>query len=88
MQAHVKSYMHHNNFDVSDFIPCEAPNCGQRAVDIHHLVKRSKFGKKTKHLQDAPSNLIALCRCCHDKAESSREFNELLITKNQEKYRV
>jgi len=43
------------------------------AVDIHHIEPRSKFGKKTKHLQDDITNLIALCRDCHQKAHLQKQ---------------
>ena len=45
---------------------CEV--CWVVAVNIHHIEFRSKYGKKTKHLQDHPDNLIALCHTCHQKA--------------------
>lgn len=57
-------------------MPCEV--CGKTAVDIHHIIPRSKFGKKTKELQDDVSNLIALCRECHDKAHNNKLTKEFL----------
>ena len=65
MQKHVKNYLDSHNFTKGDFVPCE--ECKSLAVDIHHIIPRSKFGKKVKHLQDLPENLIALCRTCHRK---------------------
>lgn len=38
--------------------------------DIHHIIPRSKFGKKNKAEQDKIENLMALCRFCHDKAHA------------------
>lgn len=68
MQKHVKIYL--NNFKPHDpeNIPCEV--CQNRAVDIHHIIPRSKFGKKNKAEQDKIENLMALCRFCHDKAHA------------------
>lgn len=66
MQVHIKNYFNTYGYDKSSFISCEV--CKSKAVDIHHIEPRSKFGTKTKHLQDDVSNLIALCRRCHDKA--------------------
>tara|TARA_R110000764_G_scaffold35667_1_gene79941 strand:- start:24 stop:158 length:135 start_codon:yes stop_codon:yes gene_type:complete len=43
------------------------------AVEIHHIIYRSFFGKNKKHLQDVIENLIALCRDCHSKAHGSEE---------------
>ena len=34
--------------------------CGKRAVDPHHIKYRSQGGS------NLPSNLIALCRTCHE----------------------
>ena len=53
------NYLKAHGFIKSEFIPCEV--CGAQAVDIHHKVKRSQLGS------DDASNLIALCRTCHDK---------------------
>lgn len=66
MQNHVKVYLDYFGYCQSDVILCEC--CGVKAVDIHHIEPRSKFGKKTKHLQDDINNLIALCRQCHNLA--------------------
>jgi hypothetical protein len=66
MNKHVKNYFKAFGYTVGDFIPCEA--CGKESVDIHHIEPRSKYGSKKKMEQDAPGNLIALCRECHDKA--------------------
>lgn len=74
MQKHIKNYFDSVGKDYTDFVSCEV--CACPAVDIHHIKPRSKFGKKTKHLQDLPENLIALCRSCHDKAHSVKSFNE------------
>jgi 5-methylcytosine-specific restriction endonuclease McrA len=47
------------DYGESDVILCEA--CGRPAKDIHHIEGRGK-GK------DVISNLIALCRKCHERA--------------------
>lgn len=43
-----------------DVILCE--NCGNPAVDIHHIKFKSRGGK------DEIANLMAICRKCHNKA--------------------
>ena len=43
-----------------------------RATDIHHLHFRSQGGK------DEISNLIGICRTCHNLAHESKEFNNKL----------
>jgi predicted restriction endonuclease len=65
MQKHIKTYLEYYWLDQNN-ISCEV--CGLQAVDIHHIEARSKFGKKTKHLQDIIQNIIALCRNCHQNA--------------------
>lgn len=44
---------------------CQA--CGTASdLDVHHLIPRSKLG------EDAPENLITLCRACHTLAHRER----------------
>lgn len=76
MQKHIKNYLQHHSLSGFEFIPCEV--CGCKAVDIHHIIPRSKFGKNRKDEQDHPSNLIALCRMCHDRAHQDKNFNNYL----------
>ena len=54
MKKHTKIYLEFNDEPI-----CEL--CGKVAVDIHHIDGRGK-GK------DVISNLIALCRKCHNAA--------------------
>ena len=63
MQRHTLNYMQGMGFDSSDTILCEV--CGKVAVDIAHIVARSKFGSKRKEEQDNITNLCAMCRDCH-----------------------
>jgi len=70
MQKHTAIYFKYFGFDICDFIQCE--NCGKQANDIHHLKFRSQGGT------DSIENLIAVCRFCHQKAHSNKEFNENL----------
>ena len=70
MQKHVKIYLEYYNTEPEN-IRCE--NCWLPAVDIHHIKPRSKFGKKTKYLQDDIRNLIALCRSCHERAHYRKQ---------------
>ena len=71
MKKHTKIYLKHFNYGIEDFIPCTV--CNSKAVDIHHISARKMGGSKTK---DFIENLLSLCRACHDKAESSKEFNQ------------
>jgi len=72
MQRHVLNYFRALGYHLGDFIPCEV--CGSKSVDIHHVEPRSKFGSKTKEEQDDVSNLVALCRPCHDKAHGPQSL--------------
>jgi len=71
MKQHVINYLEALGFDGYSFMPCEL--CGASGIEIHHVEPRSKFGSKMKHLQDHVSNLVCLCRICHDKAHNSED---------------
>jgi len=60
MTKHCKVYFDYFGYGIDDVILCE--NCGQRAVDIHHINGRGKD-------KDVIENLMALCRRCHRAAE-------------------
>ena len=77
LKKHTKIYLKYFNYGLDDFIPCTT--CGSRAVDIHHINARGMGGSKTK---DYIENLAALCRTCHNKAESSKEFNKKVKDKH------
>lgn len=68
MKPHTQTYLRFFGYDTSDFIPCEV--CDGKAVDIHHIDCRSMGGTQGK---DVVTNLMALCRGCHnhygDKAQ-------------------
>ncbi|QDP49407.1 MAG: hypothetical protein Tp164SUR323001_29 [Prokaryotic dsDNA virus sp.] len=70
MKNHTKVYMTFFYLDESDFIGCEM--CGSEATDIHHILRRGIGGSKCK---DYIENLSALCRDCHNMAETNKEFN-------------
>lgn len=75
MQKHHKVYTEHFPSHTG-YYDCEV--CGKKAEDIHHIKRRSEFGKKMKHLQDQIENLIALCRSCHNKAHANELTKEEL----------
>jgi len=76
MQKHVKIYLEYFGKSTADFVGCEI--CNSKAVDIHHIIPRSKFGSKTKDEQDKIENLIALCRNCHNEAHANSFSKEQL----------
>ena len=63
MQKHTQIYLQGMGYKTTDFVPCEV--CGSQAVDIAHIVARSKFCSKRKQDQDHITNLCAMCRNCH-----------------------
>jgi predicted restriction endonuclease len=65
MQKYIQVYFDYFRLETSDFIPCEA--CQKPAVEIHHIQGRGKD-------KDVISNLMALCRKCHVRAHSSKNY--------------
>lgn len=65
MQKYIKIYL--DRFDIkTEFeLICEA--CGRMGNDIHHVSGRGK-GK------DVINNLMCLCRMCHSRAHSSKDY--------------
>lgn len=76
MEKHTKVYLEYFPSH-SGFYHCEICHC--QATEIHHIVRRSEFGSKTKDQQDKIENLIALCRTCHEKAHANIFTKEFLI---------
>ena len=79
MVNHKKVYCTFFNLDISDHILCTS--CGQVAVDIHHIIPRGMVGSEKDYIE----NLVALCRKCHDKAESNQSFNNYVKVKHLKK---
>ena len=64
MMPHTKIYLKYFDYGESDVILCEC--CmGNKAVDIHHVYGRGE-GK------DVITNLMAVCRKCHEKAHNGK----------------
>lgn len=66
MKPYVKIYFDHFGIGYypdgnHDYITCEI--CGREAVDIMHIIPKSRGGK------DVIENLIAGCRLCHNANE-------------------
>lgn len=73
MKKHTKLYLSFFGYDESDFIPCE--NCGAQAVDIHHIECRGMGGTKQA---ESITNLMAVCRSCHQKYGDYKKHKEYL----------
>lgn len=65
MQKYVKIYLDYFDYKTESDVICEA--CGKMAIDIHHIHGRGS-GK------DVITNLIGLCRKCHDRAHGSKNY--------------
>lgn len=72
MKTYTKIYLDYFKYTTADFIPCEI--CGGKAVDIHHIEARSK----RKDLLNDISNLMALCRECHNTYGDKVRFKNYL----------
>ena len=76
MKKHIKIYL--DNFGHTTFVECEV--CHKQAVDIHHIKYKSRGGK------DEYSNLIALCRDCHNLAHEElikeSDFKKIIDARN------
>lgn len=57
MTPHARVYFNYFDIAQDEIVLCEI--CGKKAVDIHHINGRGKG-------MDVISNLIALCRDCHN----------------------
>jgi len=77
MTPHVKNYLKYYNLTTADIILCEVCQSNQ-SIDLHHIIPRSKFGSKTKDIQDNIENLIALCRHHHEQAHANILTKEYL----------
>lgn len=69
MKKHTQIYFATFGYDISDWIPCEV--CNATAVDIHHIESRGMGGSQNA---DEPTNLMALCRKCHEYYGDKKEF--------------
>ena len=83
MKKYVKIYMDFHDYVLDDVILCE--HCSKQAVDIHHIDSRGLGGDPMGH-KNQIENLIALCRSCHIKAETDKQFNNQLKQLNKYKY--
>ena len=70
MKKHIKNYYKANELDYCDDVFCK--NCLAVAVDIHHIKPKGRGGT------DEASNLVALCRNCHQLAHNNKlEYKNL-----------
>jgi hypothetical protein len=75
MQPHTRLYLKVFNYDLTDWIKCELPECGKQAKDLHHIECRGMGG--TKKPEDI-TNLIALCREHHIELGDKKQHKDRL----------
>ena len=85
MKKYVKIYMDFHDYVLDDVILCE--HCSKVAVDILQIDARGLGGDPRGH-RNQIENLIALCRSCHIKAETNKDFNNQLREYNKQKHNV
>jgi 5-methylcytosine-specific restriction endonuclease McrA len=71
---YITNYMKHHDIGEQDIVLCKV--CGAMSQDLHHIKFRSRNGN------DEPSNLIPLCRPCHNLAHSRALTEEELYERN------
>lgn len=76
MKKYTKIYFDFFGYTTADFIPCEV--CGAKSVDTHHIIARSIARNLINHI----SNLMAVCRSCHDKYGDKKQHKEFLLDKH------
>jgi len=72
MKPYTKTYLSYFGYSTADFIPCEV--CSAKSVDIHHIQARSI----RKDLVNDITNLMAMCRSCHQKLGDKKQHKEFL----------
>jgi hypothetical protein len=77
MKSYTKRYLQHFGYSISDFIPCEIPDCGQRAVDICHIDARGMGGNPSGDKDDI-ENLMAKCRQHHHEYGDKKHLKDWL----------
>ena len=71
LPKHTKAYFNYFGYGEDDIILCEV--CYKKATDLHHIKYKSRGG--TNDI----TNIIALCRWCHDKAHNE-QLTEIELT--------
>lgn len=77
MQRHTQIYMNYFGYDISDYMQCEIPGCGERVVDVCHIDARG-MGGDPLHKKDVIENLMGKCRGHHDFYGDKKEHKPYL----------
>ena len=73
MKKYIKTFLDYYGYAPGEYIPCFI--CSRNSNDLHHVIFRSQGGT------DEVTNICPLCRDCHTKAHTNKEFNEKLKNK-------
>ena len=74
MKTYTKVYMKYFGYTIADFMPCEIPGCGKRAVDVCHIHAKSTHDK----LRDDITNLMGKCREHHSEYGDKEKHREMI----------
>ena len=74
MKKYTKVYLDYFGLTIADFVSCEI--CDNKSVDIHHIEARSQ----RKDLENDITNLMAVCRNCHEKFGDKKQYKDYLKT--------
>lgn len=73
MKTYTKVYLKAFNLTTADWIGCEVCE-KEKATEIHHIIPRSKAPEMLNEI----TNIMAICRSCHDQFGSKVEFYDYL----------
>lgn len=63
---------------------CELCQCEIDKLTVHHLIPKSRIKNKYKEVKEDPSNLLWICRSCHDQIHAlftNTELRDIYNTK-------
>lgn len=85
MKPYVKVYLEYFGYSGYEYMPCEVPNCGRRAVDVCHIWAKSI----RPDLKNDIRNLMGKCREHHiefgdkkDKRAQLQEWHDKFMEEN------
>jgi len=85
MQKHTSIYFKESGLDPHGFTPCEI--CNAKATEIHHIECKGMGGDPTGS-KDVFSNLMAVCRICHDRYGDIADQKEFLQEIHNKKFNL
>ena len=74
MKHYTRVYLHFFGYSGQEFMVCEIPGCGKRAVDVMHIWPKSTHDE----LRNDIKNLMGGCREHHDEYGSKVELRPWL----------